>query len=98
MLAVDPSIRIIANGHDAAWNEQVVAHAKDTVQTLSVHTLEGHHIPAEADPEAVYLEYMGFAANYGNHLRNLAAPMQKAGWTPRLAVTELSIFTNKQNL
>jgi alpha-N-arabinofuranosidase len=98
MLAVDPSIRIIANGHDAAWNEQVVAHAKDTVQTLSVHTLEGHHIPAEADPEAVYLEYMGFAANYGNHLRNLAAPMQKAGLTPRLAVTELSIFTLKQNL
>ena len=33
MLAVDPSVRIIANGHDAAWNEQVVAHAKDTVQT-----------------------------------------------------------------
>ena len=68
MLAVDPSIRIIANGHDAFWNEQVVAHTKDTVQTPSIHTLEGHQIPAEADPEAVSLEYMGFAANYGNHL------------------------------
>lgn len=98
MLAVDPSIRIIANGHDAAWNEQVVAQAGKTVQTLSVHTLEGHHIPAESDPEAVYLEYMGFAANYGNHLRDLAAPMKAAGLTPRLAITELSIFTLKKNL
>lgn len=98
MLAADPTIHIIANGHDADWNREVVARAGDTVTSLSVHTLVGNHIPAESDPEEVFREYMGFAADYGNHLDALAAPMREAGLTPRLAITELSIFTLKQQL
>lgn len=98
MLAADPSIHIIANGHDAEWNRTVVERAGDKVASLSVHTLAGHHIPAESDPEAVFREYMGFAADYGNHLAALAAPMREAGLTPRLAITELSIFTLKPPL
>ena len=98
MLAADPNLHIIANGHDASWNAALVAEAKDQIESLSVHTLVGYHIPADADPKAVYREYMGYAADYGNHLNRLAAPMREAGLTPRLAITELSIFTLKSQL
>ncbi|MBM3265951.1 MAG: hypothetical protein FJY97_21380, partial [candidate division Zixibacteria bacterium] len=98
MLEADPTIQIIANGHDAAWNEHLVSHTGDKVRSISVHTLVGYRIPAEADPEAVFKEYMGYAADYGNHLAALAAPMQVAGIVPRLAITELSIFTLKPQL
>jgi alpha-N-arabinofuranosidase len=98
MLAVDPTVHVIANGNDAGWNAALVNRAGETVESISVHTLAGYHIPAEADPEAVYLEYMGFAAAYENHLKDLAAPMRAAGLTPCLAITELSIFTLKPQL
>lgn len=98
MRKIDPSIHLIANGHDADWNRDLVAVAGDAVESISVHTLEGHHIPAESDPEAVFREYMGFAADYDTHLAALAAPVKETGRTPRLAVTELSIFTLKNGL
>jgi alpha-N-arabinofuranosidase len=98
MLAVDPDLHIIANGHDAEWNKTLMKRARENVRALSVHTLVGHHIPANSNPEAVYREFMGFAAQYGDELDALAAPMKDMGYTPRLGITELSIFTFKPQL
>ena len=98
MLAVDPDLNIVANGHDPDWNKALVEQAGTAVQSLSVHTLVGKSIPSDADPEAVYREYMGFAAAYEVHLDELAESMRDAGLTPKLAITELSIFTLKSHL
>jgi alpha-N-arabinofuranosidase len=98
MLAVDPSIRIIANGDDARWNRVVAGTTNGTVRSLSVHTLVGSHIPREANPKEVFLEYIGFSWAYADLLHELAAPMKEAGLLPKLAITELSIFTHKPNL
>lgn len=98
MLAADPTIEIIANGDSVEWNRALVERNGDAVRSISVHSLPGSHIPADADPEAVYLEFMAHAAGYHDHLRALAAPMVEAGLQPKLAVTELQVFTNKPTL
>ena len=98
MLAVDPSIQFIVNGNDARWNRVMVKTAGNKVRSISVHTLVGSHIPREADPKEVFLEYMGFSWAYTNLLTELAAPMKDAGLPPKLAITELSIFTHKPHL
>jgi alpha-N-arabinofuranosidase len=98
MLAVDPSIQLIANGDDADWNRTLVKSTGDTVRSLSVHTLVGSHIPREADQKEVFEEYMGYSWAYADLLTELTAPMKDAGLTPRLAITELSIFTHKPHL
>jgi alpha-L-arabinofuranosidase len=98
MLEADPDIEIIANGDDAAWNQALVERNGADVRSISVHSLPGGQIPADSDPEAVYLEFMAHAAGYDDHLRQLAAPMVAAGLTPNLAVTELQVFTNKRTL
>ncbi len=98
MLEADASIEIIANGDSVEWNRALVARNGDAVRSISVHSLPGSHIPAEADPEAVYLEFMAHAAGYDDYLRGLAAPMVEHGLVPKLAVTELQVFTNKPSL
>lgn len=98
MLEADPSIELIANGDTAEWNRALVARNGGAVRSISVHSLPGNKIPEDADPEAVYLEFMAHAAGYDDHLRALAAPMVDAGLTPILAVTELQVFTNKRTL
>ncbi len=98
MLDADPDIELIANGDNAEWNHALVERNGDSVRSISVHSLPGSQIPADSDPEAVYLEFMAHAAGYDDHLRALAAPMVDAGLTPNLAVTELQVFTNKPTL
>jgi alpha-N-arabinofuranosidase len=96
MLSADATIRLIANGDTAEWNRTLVAGA--AVRSISVHSLPGSHIPGDADPEAVFLEYMAHADGYADYLGSLAKPMVDAGLTPLLAVTELQIFTNKPSV
>lgn len=98
MSAVDPDLEFIACGHDAHWNRTVVQHNPTTVRSFSVHTLSGSHIPREADPLEVYLELMGFLESYPEELKSRAAPMAELGISPKLAITELQIFTNKAEL
>jgi len=98
MSAVDPTIEFIACGYDAHWNRTVVQHNPGSVRSFSVHTLPGSHIPRGADPLEVYLELMGFLESYPEELRSRAAPMAELGIAPRLAITELQIFTNKAEL
>jgi alpha-N-arabinofuranosidase len=98
MAAVDPDLEFIACGYDAAWNRTVVRRNPTTVRSFSVHTLPGSHIPEEADPLEVYLELMGFLESYPTELRRRAAPMAEVGIPPKLAITELQIFTKSSKL
>ncbi|MBM3214589.1 hypothetical protein FJZ36_06710 [Candidatus Poribacteria bacterium] len=98
MLAADPDILIVANGDTQAWNRTLVERAGSTVRSISVHSLPGSHIPADADPRAVFLEFMAHAEGYADYLHSLAKPMVDAGLEPVLAVTELQVFTNKPTL
>lgn len=98
MRSADPRILLIANGDAAEWNRTLVERLGTEIRSLSVHSLPGSHIPADADPEAVFREFMAHAEGYSDALRSLANPMADAGLTPRLAVTELQIFTNKPSV
>lgn len=98
MRSADPRILLIANGDTVEWNRTVVERLGAEVRSFSVHSLPGSHIPADADPEAVFREFMAHAEGYSDFLRSLAKPMADAGLTPRLAVTELQIFTNKSSV
>lgn len=98
MRAVDPSIQLIACGADPSWNAPVLAQREEAVRSVSVHTLPGSHIPADAPPVEVWREAMAFPVAYREELRGLAQQMAEAGHTPRLAITELQLFTNKPSL
>ena len=98
MYAVDPDLEFIACGYDAEWNRTVVRPNPHTVSSSSVHTLPGSHIPDAVDPEEVYLELMGFLKWYPRELRHRAAPMAEIGIPPKLAITELQIFTKSSAL
>lgn len=98
MLAVDPTLQLIACGHGRAWNAPVLAQKEVPVRSLAVHSLPGNHIPEAADPMAVWMEAMAWPVAYGRELRDLGQQMAAAGFRPRLAITELQLFTNKGRL
>lgn len=97
MKAVDPNILFIANGHDwLPWNEPVLKENPTTVRSLSIHTLIGNMIPDGTDPDTVYNSIMAYTKWYEGHLRAAGKQMTDVGIAdPKLAITELQIFTNK---
>jgi len=94
MLKVDPKIRFIANGHSPRWNATVVQGNPKTVRSLSVHTLLGGGARETRDAKKVFEALMGFPNVYTGILERAAAPMVEAGLPPRVAITELQLFTN----
>jgi alpha-L-arabinofuranosidase len=98
MKAVDPAIMIIANGQDAAWNAPLIERKSGILRSLSIHSLIGDGFPADADPEKVFESLMGYTYHYEEYLRGLGRLMAATCPTPRFAVTELQIFTNKPQL
>lgn len=97
MKAVDPSIMLIANGHEwLPWNEPVLKENPKTVRSLSIHTLIGNAIPDGTDPGTVYNSLMAYTNWYEGHLRAMGKQMTDVGIDdPKIAITELQIFTNK---
>jgi alpha-N-arabinofuranosidase len=55
-------------------------------------------IPRDSDPANVYRSLMAYPEWYRGWLSELADQMTSAGVEPRLAITELQIFTNKREL
>ena len=98
MLKADPSIRLIANGHTPTWNAAVVRGNPGAVRSLSVHTLLGGAARGERDAAKVFRAMMGFTHTYPRLLRWNAAPLAKAGQDPRVAITELQLFTGDHHL
>ena len=98
MKRADPTIDLIANGNDARWNREVVKGAGKAVRSLSAHFLPGSHIPADADTGEVFRDFMAWSARFDQDIASLTRPMVEAGLAPRLAVTELQVFTQHRNL
>lgn len=98
MRRVDPDIRFIANGRDAAWHAPLLDASPTLVRSFSVHPLIGSRIPRQADPASAYRALVAHPTWYRGFLEKLAQQIEDAGVTPRLAITELQIFTNKREL
>lgn len=98
MKRADAAIDLVANGNDARWNREVVEGAGKAVRSLSAHFLPGSHIPADADAGEVFRDFMAWSARFDQDIASLTRPMAEAGLTPRLAVTELQVFTRGRNL
>lgn len=111
MLRVDPELLLIANGQarelrgpkiidlTPGWNEILVRQNGRRVRSLSVHTLEGGGARQATDPVEVWKELVAFADAYLEYLDSLVVrPMQSAGLIPKVAVTEMQIFTNRPEL
>ncbi|HIE50131.1 MAG TPA: hypothetical protein EYP85_00070 [Armatimonadetes bacterium] len=98
MRARDPDILFIANGQHAAWNGPIIQRDAQILHSLSIHTLIGGGVPADTPPETVFRSLMAYPTWYEGHLQALGRQMAQGGVRPRLAITELQIFTNKPNL
>ena len=98
MRAIDPTIRFIANGHDEAWNAELIKADPDILRSLSVHPLTDGGMPQDADPVQSYLGWMSYAHGAGERLRRLRAQMRAGGIEPRIAVTELQIMRSQNPL
>ncbi len=98
MLAADPGILLIANGHTPEWNAELVRRAPARLRAFSVHTLVGGAVPAGADAEAVYRALMAYTHAYPSVLSARLAPARSAGIAAKLAITELQVFTKRSGL
>jgi len=98
MMAVDPTIKIIANGQHRKWNAPIIEHKSDILRSLSIHTLIGGGTPETEDPEDVFQSLMAYTTFYEEHLRSLGEQMAQGVKNPMFAVTELQVFTNRGGL
>lgn len=102
MKAADPDadLQFIANGHEwLPWNEPVLKENPTTVRSLSIHTLIGNAIPRETDREVALRSLLAYTKWYEGHLRAMGKQMTDVGIAdPRIAITELQLFTNKGEL
>ncbi|MCP5109506.1 MAG: hypothetical protein GY953_01585, partial [bacterium] len=98
MSAVDPTIRFQAIGQSEEWIAPLLRSSPGIVETLAIHELPGGGTPADAPPDEVFEELMANIETFRAKLLGLAARMRDAGLTPKLAITEAQIFTNKRTL
>ena len=98
MIAVDPTIEIIANGQNRQWNAPIVQRKSDILRSLSIHSLIGGGTPEDVDPAEVFESLMAYTYFYARHLRDLGEQMAEGVKEPKFAVTELQIFTRGPNL
>ncbi|NOY07476.1 MAG: hypothetical protein GXP33_01355, partial [Spirochaetes bacterium] len=98
MTAVDPDIKVIANGQDLKWNAPIIREDSDILRSLSIHTLIGGGTSKYEDPVEVFKSLMAYTYYYKNILRKLGEQMAERVKVPKFAITELQIFTNKPML
>ena len=98
MLAVDPSIKLIANGQDLAWNKTIVERKGKIIDCLSIHLLEGVNNFRSLEPDDIFLAYMEMTTDFDRRLQELAHQASKNMEKPNFAVTELQIFSNRAEL
>ncbi|MBN1419145.1 MAG: hypothetical protein JXP34_10235 [Planctomycetes bacterium] len=98
MRAADPTIECVANGHDAAWNRTLLERCGSSVRSISAHPLIGGGVARDADPDAVFRALMAYPTLFEAETRRLLDWARARGLSPRIAVTELQIFTNRPEL
>ena len=100
MRAADPGIEFIALGREFLdWNVPVLKKNGKDVRSLSIHTLIGNAIPEGTPPDTALRSLLAYTDWYEGHLRAMGKQMADAGNPdPKIAVTELQIFTNRGGL
>ena len=98
MLAADPDLLIIANGQTLEWNKPLVERKGDQVRSLSLHTLIGGGAREEQDPEKVFCALMAYNTAYDRQLQALRDQASPTIADPKIAITELQVFTNTPHL
>ena len=98
MRAVDPNLYIVANCQSLDWNRPLVERKGSIVQSLSLHTLIGNGARAHTSPEAVFRALMAHTTTYDDHLQALAQQARQTVADPKIAITELQVFTNVPQL
>ena len=97
-MAAGPDVLFIACGFDEAWNEALVKRGGTTVRSISQHYLIGWDVPQEADPAEVFRKLMAWSATMETEMQKAWRPMEAAGLPPKLAITELQVFTRHRSL
>ncbi|MCX7014298.1 MAG: hypothetical protein NTW86_17395 [Candidatus Sumerlaeota bacterium] len=101
LLAVDPSIRVLANGHQVEWDRAVAATAQEPVETLTIHPLIGNMQGIDTTPERafqsiaaypVWFERTEAPAIRAIMAERTAQPPVASPAEPHLAITELQIM------
>ncbi|MBS1825635.1 MAG: hypothetical protein JST93_09965 [Acidobacteria bacterium] len=100
MRRADPNLLFIANGHSRAeWNSAIVERNGPLVRSISDHPLIGNGIKPDSDPVEVWQGLVAFADGYAERVRELIGePMRRGGLEPKVAITEMQIFTNRPSL
>ena len=112
MRQADPNLLFIANGlgglrrtpdgkgyQRPEWNYALVRVNGAQVRSISVHPLIGGRTDPKSDPNEIWQELVAFADGYGDYLEKLVAePMREAGLEPKVAITEMQIFTHQPSL
>jgi len=97
MLAVDPTIQLIACGavvwRGEAWNGALMQEDTDLLRSITDHILVGGYADPASDPVDIYQDFMAFPLFYEGKYAELQEAMLAAGVRePRLAITELQLF------
>ncbi len=112
MRKADPNLLFIANGlgglrrtpdgkgyRRPEWNYALVRVNGAEVRSISVHPLIGGRTDPKSDPVEIWEELVAFADGYGDYLEELVGkPMREAGLEPKVAITEMQIFTHQPSL
>ncbi len=98
MSKVDPNIKFIANGYDLEWDRVLVERKGSIIRSLSIHLLIGGRVPVDAPADKVYHGLIAYTYWLRNYLRKIRDEMLKRIKEPKIAITELQIFTKHPNL
>jgi len=99
MSKVDPNIKFIANGYGLEWNKVLIRRKGNILRSLSIHLLIGDMIQREnVQREDVYHGLIAYTYWLRSYLKRIKKEMLKKVKEPKIAITELQIFTKDPNL
>ncbi|HUU70281.1 MAG TPA: alpha-L-arabinofuranosidase C-terminal domain-containing protein [Planctomycetota bacterium] len=97
-MVAGPDVLFITCGFDEAWNDALVKRGGATVRSISQHYLIGWAVPQDADPAEVFRKLMAWSATLDHEMQKAWRPMEAAGLPPKLAITELQVFTRHRTV
>lgn len=98
MKAADPAIHLIACGQDIQWNEPLVTRKGKLVESVSIHSLMGSGLRGTRDALGAFESLLAYPTAYAGVLEGLRSQMAPHVDKPRIAITELQVFTNQPQL
>lgn len=93
MTAVDDDIELLGCGNRLTdWNDSLIDTLEDG-EWVTDHVLIEAHADPTTDPVELFNAHTGLAPRLGTQYREVAADLRAAGVDPKLAITELQLFT-----